>query len=278
MKMQDKVVVVTGGNSGIGRGIVHRFAQEQADVAIVGRDREKGEAVVSELEVMGRKSAFYMVDIASEQQVARLVSEVHERFGRIDIVVNNAGVGSRRCGVEESDPPGVRWRKLRGPNLDGTFFVSAYTLPVLAESGGGAMVNISSTAALHGNWGTYAVAKAGVEALTRSFAAEGAPHGVRVNGISPGWIETEQDETLAAAGTADGAWDMAPSLLNRMGTPREIANAVLFLASDQASFITGQTLIVDGGLTITDYPSAPMLSKVGHRLSSGPCLMDKPAR
>jgi len=104
--------------------------------------------------------------------------------------------------------------------------------------------------------------------LTRSFAVEGAPHGIRVNCISPGWIETEQDKTLSAAGTKDASWQNTPSLLNRMGTVEEIANAVLFLASDEASFITGQTLIVDGGLTINDYPSIPMLSKVGDSLLS----------
>ncbi len=269
MTMHEKVVIVTGGNSGIGRGIVHRFAEEQANVAFVGRDESKGEAVAAELRALGRSGTFYAVDLASEHDVAEFVRDVRDRFGRIDIVVNNAGVGSRRCGVEKPDPPGIRWDKLRGPNLDGTYFVSAYTLPVLAEGGGGSMVNISSTATLHGNWGLYGVAKSAVEALTRSFAVEGAPHGVRVNGVSPGWIETEQDETLPSAGTVDGSWAMEPSLLRRMGTPREIANAVLFLASDEASFITGQTLVVDGGLTITDYPSQPMLSKVGHRLFSG---------
>ena len=268
MNMQAKVVVVTGGNSGIGRGIVRRFAQEQAILVIAGRDQAKGEDVVAELDASGRKGVFCVVDLAVESEVEKFVQDVRERFGRIDVVVNNAGVGSRRCGVDESDSPGVRWQKLRGPNLDGAYFVSSYCLPLLAERGG-AIVNISSTAAMHGNWGTYGIAKAGVEALTRSFAVEGAPHGVRVNGVSPGWIETEQDGALAASGTSDGGWAMAPSLFNRMGRPEEIANAVLFLASDAASFITGQTIIVDGGLTITDYPSMPMLSKVGYRLFSG---------
>ena len=165
MTMHEKVVIVTGGNSGIGRGIVHRFAEEQANVVFVGRDESKGEAVAAELQTLGRSGTFYAVDLASEHEVAEFVRDVSDRFGRIDIVVNNAGVGSRRCGVEENDAAGIRWDKLRGPNLDGTYFVSSYTLPVLAESGGGAIINISSTATLHGNWGLYGVAKAGVEAL-----------------------------------------------------------------------------------------------------------------
>ncbi len=266
--MQGKVALITGGNSGIGRGIVHRFVRAGATVAFVGRNQEKGDAVLAEVHELGGQGAFFAVDLADESAVIKLVDDVSNRFDRLDVVVNNAGIGSRRGGIEKSDPPGVRWQKLRGPNLDSTYFVSAYTLPLLERSGGGAIVNISSTATLHGNWGLYGVAKAAVEALTRSFAVEGAPHGIRVNCVSPGWIATKEDEELSAAGTADGEWAMPPSLFNRMGTPAEIAAAVLFLASDDASFVTGQTLVVDGGLTITDYPSIPLLSEVGDRLHS----------
>ena len=183
------------------------------------------------------------------------------------------GLGSRRSGVEPDDPPGLRWKKLRGPNLDAAYFVSAHALPLLGRSGGGAIVNISSTATLHGNWGLYCVAKAAVEGLTRAMAVEGAPLGIRVNGVSPGWIATEKDLEQPAAGGgagADGdAWDMPPSLFDRMGSPAEIAAAVVFLASDEASFVTGQTLVVDGGLIITDYPSRALLDQVGWRLTSG---------
>ncbi len=266
--MQGKVALITGGNSGIGRGIVHRFVRAGATVAVVGRNQEKGDAVLADVHELGGQGAFFVVDLADESAVIKLVADVSNRFDRLDVVVNNAGIGSRRGGIEKSDSPGMRWQKLRGPNLDSTYFVSAYTLPLLERSGGGAIVNISSTATLHGNWGLYGVAKAAVEALTRSFAVEGAPHGIRVNCVSPGWIATKEDEELSAAGTADGEWAMPPSLFNRMGTPAEIAAAVLFLASDDASFVTGQTLVVDGGLTITDYPSIPLLSEVGDRLRS----------
>lgn len=268
--MRNKVVLITGGNSGIGRMIVHRFAQEHATVVFVGRDQQKGAVVLNELSENDIEATFLAVDLASEPAVAQLVDKISDRFGRLDVVVNNAGLGSRRCGITELDSPGVRWDKLRGPNLDSTYYVCAYTLPLLAKSDGAAVVNISSTATQHGNWGLYGVAKAAIEAVTRSFAVEGAPHRIRVNCVSPGWIATEQDDTVSATGRKNGTWEMAPSLLNRMGTPEEIASAVLFLASDEASFITGQTLVVDGGLTITDYPSMPLLSEIGDRLMSHP--------
>ncbi len=162
----------------------------------------------------------------------------------------------------------MRWDKLRGPNLDAPYFVAAHALPLMARSGKGAIVNISSTATLHGNWGLYGVAKAGVEALTRALAAEAAPMGIRVNGVSPGWIATDNDKDAPPAGDASGTWELPPSLLGRMGSPAEIAAAVVFLASDEASFITGQTLIVDGGLVITDYPSLAMLRQHGGKLKS----------
>ena len=267
LPLAGKVALITGGNSGIGRSITHRFVHEGASVAFVGRDETKGASVLKELESVGADCAFFALDLADEAAVSQLIDDVEQRFERLDIVVNNAGLGGRRSGIEEADSPGVRWDKLRGPNLDSGYFVSAYALPLLSRNGG-AIVNISSTATWHGNWGLYGIAKAAVEGMTRAFAAEAAPHHIRVNCVSPGWIATDRDATNAAAGTADGQWAMPPSLLNRMGTPDEIAAAVLFLATDEASFITGQTLIVDGGLVINDYPSMPLLEKIAPDVAS----------
>jgi NAD(P)-dependent dehydrogenase (short-subunit alcohol dehydrogenase family) len=275
MKLADKTALVTGGNSGIGRGIVHRFAREGARCIIIGRDEAKGAATLAGLACPRPRSGdpraghvFLPVDLSREEQVIALLERIEADFALLDVIVNNAGAGSRRGGIEDADTPGTRWEKLRGANLDSGYFVSAYGLPLMAR--GGAIVNISSTATFHGNWGLYGIAKAGVEAMTRSFAAEAAPHGIRVNCVSPGWIATEQDKAAPASGSGDGAWAMPPSLLGRMGTVDEIAAAVLFLASDEASFVTGQTLVVDGGMMVIDYPSVPLLDKVGHRLYSQP--------
>ncbi|MEQ9491865.1 MAG: SDR family oxidoreductase [Alphaproteobacteria bacterium] len=268
MTWAGKTVVVTGGNSGIGRGIASHFMLEGATAVVIGRDAAKGDETVASLtKETGGTVEFHACDLAGEEAVKALASTLIEKHGKIDVLVNNAGVGARRSGVEHDDSPGVRWQKLRGPNLDSTYFMTAYLAKALPDDSG-AVVNISSTATLHGNWGLYCAAKAGVEGLTRAFAAEFAPRNIRVNGVSPGWIDSGTVNASYASGSESGGWTVPPSLFNRMGSVSEIASAVLFLASDGASFITGQTLIVDGGLSITECPSIPVLEKVGWKLRS----------
>ncbi|MDB6083678.1 MAG: dehydrogenase, short-chain alcohol dehydrogenase like protein [Gammaproteobacteria bacterium] len=256
MKLKDRVVLVTGGNSGIGRSIALRAAAEGARVAITGRDPAKGASVLAELQAAGAEAAFFAADLGEEAEAAGLVSAVAARFGGIDVIVNNAGAGARRSPIDPGDGPGIRLHKVMRANLDAAYYVAAYALPILGARGGGSIVNISSTAALHGTWGNYGIAKASVEALTRALAVQGAPQRIRVNGISPGWVATDVT-------TGHSEVDRAASLFARMGTPEEIAGAVMFLASSDASFVTGQTLVVDGGLTIVDYPSQPWLQAVG---------------
>ncbi len=268
MKFENKVTLVTGGNFGIGYGIAKKFAEEGSEIAIVARNEKRAKNVIKDLENQGFVAKFFKTDVSKEEDVKKMIKEVLNVFGKLNIVVNNAGCGSQHCGVKPNDPPSLRWEVLRSANLDSNFFVSAHSLPYLAKNKDSAIVNISSTATFHGNWGLYGAAKTGVEGMTRSFAVEGSTYGIRVNCISPGWIETSPEQTAAAQGSNNGEWEMPPSLFERMGTTEEIANTAAFLASNEASFITGQTIVVDGGFTMIDYPSRNSLKSVGHRIFS----------
>ena len=268
MKFENKVTLVTGGNFGIGHGIAKKFAEEGSKIAIVARNEERAKNVIKDLENQGFVAKFFKTDVSKEEQVKKMIKEVLNVFGKLNIVVNNAGCGSQHCGVKPNDPPSLRWEILRSANLDSNFFISAHSLPYLAKNKDSAIVNISSTATFHGNWGLYGAAKTGVEGMTRSFAVEASTYGIRVNCISPGWIETSPEQTAAAQGSDNGEWEMPPSLFDRMGTTEEIANTAAFLASNEASFITGQTIVVDGGFTMIDYPSRNSLKSVGHRIFS----------
>ena len=268
MKFENKVTLVTGGNFGIGYGIAKKFAEEGSEIAIVARNEERAKNVIKDLENQGFVAKFFKTDVSKEEEVKKMIKEVLNVFGKLNIVVNNAGCGSQHCGVKPNDPPSLRWEILRSANLDSNFFVSAHSLPHLAKNKDSAIVNISSTATFHGNWGLYGAAKTGVEGMTRSFAVEASTYGIRVNCISPGWIETSPEQTAAAQGSDNGEWEMPPSLFERMGTTEEIANTAAFLASNEASFITGQTIVVDGGFTMIDYPSRNSLKSVGHRIFS----------
>ncbi|MBB3064174.1 SDR family NAD(P)-dependent oxidoreductase [Limibacillus halophilus] len=269
MRFKNKTILVTGGSAGIGRAIVLKALAEGASVAFCGRSRERGLGLLKDCGDDPRL-CFIQADVREEKQARDLVEQCLAWTGALDIVVNNVGAGARHAGVEKTDPPTARFQKMIKSNLDVAYFVATSALPYLAQSavkrGSGAIINITSTASLHGTWGHYGVAKAALEALTRSLAVEGAPKGVRVNAVSPGWIKTF--ETAEEGKSA--AWERQASLFGRMGQPDEIACATLFLASDDASFITGTTLVVDGGLSITDPASQTYLAEHGGwRLFSG---------
>jgi len=266
MRLKDKVALVTGGNAGIGQSIAMLASQEGAKVVITGRRIAPGEETVQAIRQAGGEAIFVPAELSDEDQVRHLLEKTHAAYGALHVVVNNAGAGAKKSSVQPEDEPGVRWHKLVGSNFTSTYLVSAHAMPAL-RAAGGAIVNISSTAAVHGNYGIYGAAKAGVEGLTRSLAVEYAPYGIRVNCVSPGWIKTSAtypaSESDPAARARRAAWEQETSLLGRMGHPDEIAQAVIFLASAQASFITGATLIVDGGLTIIDPTAQSWLATMG---------------
>jgi len=255
MRFQNKVALITGGNSGIGRAIAELAVAEGARVVITGRNVARGEATVQALHQAGGQALFVQAELSDEDQVRNVIDQTIATYGALHIVVNNAGGGATKSGVQPEDGPGVRWHKQIDGNLTSAYLMATYALPHLRQNRG-AIVNISSTAAVHGSYSIYGAAKAGVEGLTRSLAVDYAQYGIRVNCVSPGWIKTTvtypTGEPTPEQIVRRQEWEKEASLLGRMGRPDEIAQATLFLASEQASFITGATLIVDGGLTIID--------------------------
>ena len=256
MNFKDQVVIVTGGNGHIGLAIGLAFAKAEATVVLLGRNKEKGVTSVQILQDSGYLSEFYSVDLGDSDQVAQFYQTFREKYGTLHILINCAGAGESRGGTVKSWVPGQthqqveqRWQDMTNSNLRSLYLMS--TLGADLMIAGSTIINITSTASIHGNYGLYGTMKAGAEGLTRSLAVELAPLGIRVNAVSPGWIKTAN--TLPNPDDAQqAAWEKQTSLLGRMGSPDEVASATLFLASPLASFITGETLRVDGGLTIID--------------------------
>ncbi len=246
MKLQSKVALVTGAASGIGRAIALLFAREGAAVLVADVNEEGGREVVREMEAAGGRGRFLRTDTSREEEVKAAIAAARETFGRLDVVVNNAGIGG----------PGYTWDQIIAVNLAGVYYGCLYALPVLREQGGGSIINMASIAGLGGaripgavgGYGyAYIAAKHGVIGLTRQFALDGAPT-VRVNAICPGWIETPLTR-LVWETEALREWVVQTTPLGRFGRPEEIAQGALFLASDDSSFMTGAVLVLDGGWT-----------------------------
>jgi NAD(P)-dependent dehydrogenase (short-subunit alcohol dehydrogenase family) len=250
-RLAGKVAVVTGGGSGIGEATVRLFCEEGATVVYLDANDETGRAVADDLAAAGAPATFVAGDVSNAADVDRLVSTALARHGRVDVLFNNAGYNLHRPIAEVAEDD---WNRLLAVNLGGVFLCCRAVLPHMVAAGGGSIVNNASSLGLIGfpKVPAYSASKGGIIALTRQLALDYAPHQVRVNCVCPGPTLTPRIERDIASGaiTPDvlaGMTDVI--LLGRMGRPREVAQAVLFLASDAASFITGVALPVDGGQT-----------------------------
>ncbi|MBT4866694.1 MAG: 3-oxoacyl-[acyl-carrier-protein] reductase [Planctomycetaceae bacterium] len=247
MRLAGKIALVTGGSRGIGKAVVQALAQEGAKVAFVYRSNsEAAEQLVSELELDQCEAIALQGDVASKEDADKIVEQVLEKWDKIDILVNNAGIirdGLLATMSEEN------WQAVISTNLNSVFnFCQAVTRTMMSARFG-RIINMSSIAADVGNPGqaNYAASKGGINGFTRCIAAELARRGITVNAVSPGFIETDMTTAVRNA-AGDQIKKKIP--VRRLGQPQDIANTVLFLASDEAAYITGQILNVDGGLTL----------------------------
>ncbi len=248
--MTDKIAIVTGGGTGIGRAIARGLAEVGANVVICARRAEKCTEAAKEIEAAtGAKMDAFPCDVSNKREVEALVWTTAERFGRIDILVNNAGTTSTYPILEL---PEEEWDRVMATNLKGPFLCSQAVGRVMAENGGGTIINIGSQLGDAGraNRAHYVTSKAGIKMLTKALAIDLGKYGIRVNNVAPGPVETE----LAKVTLSDPALRtsiLARLPIGRMGLPEDIAGAVVFLCSDAASFITGATFYVDGGYLAT---------------------------
>jgi len=249
MRLEGKVALITGGTSGIGSATAKCFAIEGAAVAITGRNSERGEQVVQDIVANGGDALFIRSDVRSSEDCRHAVDQTLERFGKIDVLFNNAGVFHPKsipeCTEEE-------WDETIDSSLKGAFLMSKYVLPSMIERGSGSIIHTSS------GWGilggdkaaAYCAAKAGLIVMAKAMAIDHGPDGIRVNCVCPGDVLTPmlpEDAKKRGMSWDDYAVGAADRPLGRIGTAEDIANAVLFLASDESSFVTGEALVVDGG-------------------------------
>jgi len=248
VKLTDKVAIVTGGAKGIGREVALTFAQQGADLAIIDLDAENLKLVSREIEDLGRSVIASEVDTSNNAQVQKFVSEVADKFGRIDILVNCAAYIAYQKFLDFEEET---WRRMIDVDLTGYFFCSQAAAKKMVERRSGRIISIASVAADFGvdRGVAYCATKSGVLGLTRVMALELAPYGINVNAVSPGPIETEQLRGLLTEDEIKMRTRVVP--FGRFGTPGEIARAVLFLASEDADYISAENIRVDGGLSGT---------------------------
>jgi len=241
------VVLVTGALTGIGRATALAFARDGARLVVSGRRDEAGQALAEELRALGAQAEYVRADVRDEADVRRLVDRAVERFGRLDVAVNNAGTEGRLGPLTEQTVD--NYEATFGANVLGTLLSLKHEMRVMLAQGSGAIVNLSSVAGQAGMAGAavYAASKHAVEGLTRSAALEGAAAGVRVNAVAPGPVATPMLDRFTGGDEAAKSGFLATIPARRAGTPEEIARTIVFLAGDQARYLTGQSLAVDGG-------------------------------
>ena len=249
MKLEGKVALITGGNSGIGSAAARRLAAEGAAVVITGRNSERGEQIAREIEAAGGRATFIRSDVRLAEDCRSAVELTLERYGRIDILFNNAGVFHPKtipdCTEEE-------WDETIDSSLKGAFLMSKYTIPAMVAQGGGSIIHTSSGWGVQGGdkAAAYCAAKGGLIVMAKAMAIDHGKQGIRVNCVCPGDVLTpmlHDDAEKRGMAWDDYARGAASRPLGRIGTVDEIADAVLYLASDDSSFVTGTALVVDGG-------------------------------
>jgi NAD(P)-dependent dehydrogenase (short-subunit alcohol dehydrogenase family) len=248
-RLEGKVAVVTGGNAGIGEAIAKRFAEEGASVVITGRRQLELDRVVNVIRLNKGKALGVPGSVTDEAHVLDVVRRTLDSFGKIDILVNNAGIGAFGKRFHETDD--ASWANVLDINLTGVFRMTRAVVPQMVKQGRGSIVNISSIASLVGLSGlaAYTASKGALDALTRALAIEYAKEGIRCNVVNPGLIDTPMAAPLMA--NPDMLTPiLAQYAIRRPGTPEEVANMVLYLASDEAAWVTGATFPLDGGMTV----------------------------
>ncbi len=245
-KLKDKVAVVTGATAGIGRGIAHKLAHEGATVIVVGRNEERGEQVVTEIRDASGLAMFEPVNVADTQAVDILLQGVFEKYGKVDVLVNNAGITRDAFLMRMTEK---QWDDVLNTNLKSAYNTCKAVIRPMMKARSGKIIFISSVVGLTGNPGQahYAASKAGLIGLSKSLAREVASRGICVNCVAPGFVKTAMTDALT-----DEQREVIKRAIpmSRIGEVEEIAEAVLFLASDQASYITGQVLSVNGGMAM----------------------------